>query len=211
MIKKFLVLGIIIIIIFIISPIFGLFALIGSVGIIAFPVIKDRLNRPQVPDELKIPIPPIKYNQKIQVESSSGEGVYGVNLYQMICSCPDYRRNRRSRFYPGDIRRLCKHLSGLYCENMDISSLNEIKQAILVNGYGVKTNFTILHIEELDENVAVTYDHRDEWWNVFARGKKGEIERFGYNTDEKRWSYGESPPKIARELKKVLNKMAKQE
>ena len=167
-------------------------------------------TQPAVPDELKIPIPSIEHNKTIQIESSLGEDIYNVNLYQMTCSCQDYRKHRRSRFQPGDIRRLCKHIVGLYCENMDIDSLDEMKQAILLNGYGICTNFTILHVKELDEDIAVMYDHGYEWWDVFARSKRGKIERYGYDIDNKRWAYGASPPKIASELKKALSKMARQ-
>ena len=65
---------------------------------------------------------------------------------------------------------------------------------------------TILKDGEPQGPAAFMWDAGQPWVDVFAEGKSGEIERFGYSTEEKRWSYGSPPPHVAKQLKAEIKK-----
>jgi hypothetical protein len=130
------------------------------------------------------------------VESSSGAGEYEVNLANHSCTCPDWVGKRRST--PAqDYRRLCKHMAQLFHTLELGTETSDLAFEAFIIDHASRGKGTFPRDEWTVETVngkRVLYGHSPgaPWVNVFApRGDS--YERFGFNKDEKRWSYGESP------------------
>ena len=165
----------------------------------------NRLNIPEIQTE----------KSKIQITSlTDAREIYTVSLIDFDCNCPDFYKNR-SCFERNDIRRLCKHLIkaleeaelifefpghiGLLLE----SAANRNKGIIIFNDY--------FEAETINGPILVT-KASNGWYNIIApvvsKGKNRSIfyDEFGYNLEEKRWSYGKHPPG-ATEIKKTIRRI----
>lgn len=180
-----------------------------ATGLSAF--IKPR--QPGLPAEpllepLRIPVP-ANAQGPISIASTSGRGIYSTDLSAQTCTCDRFVEMQRARFQIGDIRRLCGHLCKLYCQTPELQELNELKRAMVSNGYGIRTSIVILQVtrdNELCGDAAFAWNRGDPWVDVFAPGRTGSIERFGFSYTEKRWSYGDPPPSIGKQLKAEIMK-----
>lgn len=136
---------------------------------------------------------------------------YNVSVSLMTCTCPDFIKHRQG-FPIYDLRRTCKHLYGVLQDNQCLTNLSELGLAILERPSKKKELTTV----QLCSGNQVSICHGDnEWVDVFTRKRRkgdsgglysGKYERFGYNKNERRWSYGEGPPG-AREIKSILSQI----
>ena len=147
-----------------------------------------------------------------EIESYSDEDIiYNVSVSEMTCTCPDFTKHRKSAPV-SDPRRACKHLYGVMEENDLLSSMSELALAILESPSKNKTLTTV----KLSSGNEVSICHgRNEWVDVFTRKRRkgdsggrytGKYDRFGYNVNEQRWSYGDGPPG-AKEIKSILSRV----
>lgn len=162
------------------------------------------INENVTPD-LRVFVPFSKFDIKHEIKSFSSEEIYSLNLKHMTCTCADFIKNNRGRFEPGDIRRLCKHLIELYSQLIGSIGLSEINFSIIKNGHGINSNYDILKIGETNNRVGIIYDNERPWCDVYAKNKNGEYERYGYDKIERRWSYNEKPPSIAKQIEDLIS------
>ena len=151
------------------------------------------------PMELSVPRLPQAFDVWVEIGSGTSDRNYIVNLFEYSCTCPDYLK-RRQYFYPGDVRRVCKHQFALMEERGLVDQLDELSRAVLKFGANRKT------LRRLENKAGVAFalstDTWAEWVDVVTRKKRvgekggaysGEYDVYGYNNSEKRWSYGEAP------------------
>lgn len=147
-----------------------------------------------------------------EIESYSDEGtIYNVSVSEMTCTCPDFRKHRKG-VPANDPRRACKHLYCVLEDNNLISNLRELALAILESPSKNKKLTTV----KLSSGNEVSICHGgNEWVDVFTRKRRkgdssglysGKYDRFGFSTNEQRWSYGDGPPG-AREIKSILSQV----
>lgn len=140
-----------------------------------------------------------KLDDHIEVQGS-GRELYQINLQQLSCTCPDFKK-RRAYFPEGDIRRVCKHqaqaIIGLR-KNMKITDDMRIQNII--------RGSQDMGFHVFDQCIEVTFNEsvrgpnpfyifiepNNDWINVVSFSLRS-FTRAGYNTIEKRWAYGSSP------------------
>lgn len=134
----------------------------------------------------------------VTIESSRGDVHYTLNLKHASCTCPDFQK-RRNGYSRHDPRRYCKHLANAVVSAPDYS-LSENAQLTMayppsqfIDECALSTGVKFYLLHDGPES---------EWVNVHARKRKagekagwfsGKYDRYGYNRDERRWSYGEGP------------------
>jgi hypothetical protein len=135
------------------------------------------------------------------VASSDGTGEYRVDLKNHICTCPDWVGWRRSA-PPQDYKRACKHIARLYHALEIASETEDLMFDAFIVDHVCRDRGTLPQDEWLLEMVngkAVLYGQTPgkPWVNIFAPQGSG-YDRFGFNKEERRWSYGESPRGFAK-------------
>jgi hypothetical protein len=159
-------------------------------------------------EPLRIPVP-TNPPGPVSIASTSGRGIYKTDLSKQTCTCGRFVDLQRTRYQIGDIRRLCGHLCKQYCQTPEFQQLDELKLAMVSNGYGIRTSISLLEISKDGQpfaQAAFLWEKGDPWVDVFAPGRTGRIERFGFSYTEKRWSYGDPPPDVGRQLKAEILK-----
>jgi hypothetical protein len=147
-----------------------------------------------------------------EIESYSDENtVYKASISEMTCTCPDFKKYRKG-VPVNDPRRACKHLYGVMEDNSLLSDLSELALSILESPSKNKHLTTV----KLSSGNEVSICHGgNEWVDVFTRKRRkgdsgglysGKYDRFGFNINEQRWSYGDGPPG-AREIKSILSQV----
>lgn len=131
----------------------------------------------------------------MNVRSHSSDEEYEVNLNDHTCQCGDYVGKRR-KLPLQSIGRCCKHLVKCLHEHLPDEHRGSWLAAVLEEcchaGRGVHPEYQWHIISPGTNPIAISKAPREEWANVYAR-RDGTYERFGFNTDEERWSYGEAP------------------
>lgn len=148
--------------------------------------------------ELKLPI----INQTLFLEPRAGdEGKYTLDLRSHTCTCPDWFA-RHKNVPQGSPGRACKHivraLNQAREDGEPITKQWERRVTRLVN---------ILAVLDLGADPLANWHHiawaeggayvgwgKTDWASVFTRNAEGQYERYGYNLEDERWSYAESPP-----------------
>ncbi len=150
--------------------------------------------------------------KRISMPSESQEDIsYIISPASVTCSCPDFQEKRADT--PQDSPcRVCKHLMHYYVRHPD-----DIPSPL--------TPFTdiFVHLNAKDARIpyaepgiwsgviegagtlVTSWTESLPWVNVYVGNKK-----YGYNIDEKRWSYGEQPgnaDKILPLLPTILKKL----
>jgi hypothetical protein len=135
------------------------------------------------------------------VDSDKDQGVqYEVDVSQVTCTCPDFQR--RANRPKASFSRCCKHLVRMLSECGHLESADEWVQAIAADGYGAPAEAWMVELNTAPAVLVAVAPSR-EWVNVYARKPRsgeriktasGPIERYGWNVEEDRWSYGEGPP-----------------
>jgi hypothetical protein len=133
--------------------------------------------------------------------SSDGTGEYRVDLKNHSCTCPDWVGWRRST-PPQDYKRVCKHIAQIYHALEIASETGDPMFDAFIVDHVCRERGTLPQDEWVVEMVngkAVLYGHTPSkpWVNVFAP-QGSAYDRFGFNKEERRWSYGESPKGFAK-------------
>ena len=172
----------------------------------------ELLYEHSVPKEFRITKPLSSFDQYIDVESFSfdSDNVYLVNLYQMTCTCKDFEKKQRHQYLKGDIRRLCKHLIDVYKNSFGLIGLSDLNRYIIENGYSVNKHFRYFNIEKIPLPIAVNFESKDDWWNVFMANENGIYFRYGYYPAEKRFANNEKPRGFVPILRNKLDELASQ-
>jgi hypothetical protein len=140
---------------------------------------------------------------------------YTVDLCQITCTCPNFEK--RDKFEANSSARYCRHLLRLLNERDAFSNLGKWEKAIIDNGSGAPIHSWIVTLTTAPEVLVADSGSSNEWIDVYAHTKRrgerianasGDIQRFGWNHLEHRWSYGESPPG-SRELTPLMKSVTK--
>ena len=139
------------------------------------------ISQPQIPT----------LNLKKSVEGRN-EVQYVVDLSEHRCTCPDW--STRERWPAGHPGRFCKHVAFAMARTGKV--LDPWFQALVDDCFersrATPPEADWLLIELRPRRHALISVDEGEWCNVFAPGADG-YEHFGYNREQKRWSYGARP------------------
>ena len=137
--------------------------------------------------------------------SESSKKIYIVDLNNVTCNCPNFLTGR-VEFQANDPRRYCKHLFSLAIQNgfcNQINNENELVLSYLQASANMKFSLgKSFYLKKIDNNdIFVIKNWKSEWIDIYTRKKRtidkekctGEIERYGYNPEINRWSYGYAP------------------
>ena len=148
--------------------------------------------------ELKLPI----INQTVFVEpKGDDEKKYTVDLRSHTCTCPDWFA-RHKDVPAGSFGRGCKHIMASLAsarENGEPITKQWDKQA---SHFVSQLGLLALGADPLANWIHITWEGgdaylgwgREDWASVFSNVGIGEYERFGFNLEDERWSYGAAPP-----------------
>lgn len=132
----------------------------------------------------------------IKIKSSSMDIEYLVNPKNQTCNCPDFAEYR-SQYEFGDVQRFCKHIIQAFGKkNVSPFVPDHIKPLIesaRKRGKGSYRGESLKYFYIRKKIVLFSTNNRNGWVNVYAESCDHYYQRFGYNTDEKRWSYDEVP------------------
>jgi len=172
----------------------------------------DLIYDSNVEKDFRIAKPLNNFNHNLQIASfsHSSEEKYIVNLYEMTCSCQDFKKKNRNDYLKGDIRRLCKHLIYYYKNDFGVYGLSDLNKFIIESGYGVNRYFNYFIIENIPLPVIVSYEEKDDWWNIFMANEKGIYFRYGFSPIENRFSYNNKPIGFVPILRGKLNDLKDQ-
>jgi hypothetical protein len=166
---------------------------------------------PGVPFDLSFTAPDLKTKKSVFEVRGSAQEPYKVDLVEFTCTCPDFEHRRRRSV--NTFGRLCKHLVTVLNRNGAFEN-DKWKKAIAETGHGGPVRAWIIKRKD-SPPALMTVSSGNEWVNVYApslrKGERianatGKIRRYGWSVQEKRWSYGESPPG-ARELRSLFASM----
>lgn len=159
-----------------------------------------------IPNELLILVPAYEKDETIEIKSFDEESknLYQLNLYQLICSCPDWQ-TRRAGFKKGDMRRLCKHLTLYYLKDECAVNLTPLQAFFFDRGYIPGGIFKYISIEGLKQSVIINYDDEFSWWNIIF-AYDGKFERYGYDPVSRAFAYGDKPHGYVAALRTELDK-----
>lgn len=137
----------------------------------------------------------------LQVKSHSEKGLkYQVDLSEPSCTCPDWMGGR-SRIPVGHLTRCCKHVLDAYSQIEPESGWPGWLGAFFSSGWPAHPHQNWFVIESRG-GFALISSAGKGWANVFVE-VDGSYDRFGYNVEERRWSYGVAPPGCRR-IAKIL-------
>jgi hypothetical protein len=144
-------------------------------------------------------LPALRYATKVQ--SSSGNGEYVVDLTDHSCNCADWVSWRRTA-PPQDYKRVCKHIASLYHSLETGDGINDPMFAAFVDDHWERDRGTLPQDDwtlEVVKGKPILYGFSPgkPWVNVFVPDG-ATYQRYGFNKEERRWSYGESPKGFAK-------------
>lgn len=153
-----------------------------------------RANLPIIPVSLSVP------------SRSEVDIVYTVDFNGPTCTCPDFRSSRNA-LPSGHLSRCCKHIFDAYAQLKPEDGWPSWLDAFLEMGMRPipSQEWAVLQIGSA--KFLVSSAPRD-WGNVYTKSKEGN-QRFGYNPNEERWSYGKAPPH-AQQLAQAVIKLTNQ-
>lgn len=154
--------------------------------------------------ELKFRNPPSDAGHWYYLSEVSNK-IYDVDLENIQCNCPNFLKGREV-FDANDARRYCKHLFSLSREIGFCNQLNNNHELILnylrnieENVFSLGGAFYLITIDNSD--IFIVQNMYSMWFDVYTRKRRtidsekctGDIERYGYNIERNRWSYGYAP------------------
>jgi hypothetical protein len=161
--------------------------------------IERRLNLDRLTvTDLKLPI----INQTLFLDPrADDEEKYALELRLHTCTCPDWFA-RHKGVPQGSFGRGCKHiiraLDNARENGEPITKQWDPRAARLINvlgglSLGADPLGNWQHLAWEEGGCYVGWDNTD-WASVFTKTADGTYERFGFNLEDDRWSYGEDPP-----------------
>jgi hypothetical protein len=142
---------------------------------------------------LNVPkLPRVKCKMAVQSRTGSGEE-YEVDLNEHSCTCGDWA-SVRHLVDVGAVNRACKHIAKAFLKLKEplpkwLSAVFE--ECVRRNrGTGPEEKWFILQLSK--NNATALAGSSNPWVNVYSPSS-GLYERFGYNKEEDRWSYGRKP------------------
>ena len=157
---------------------------------------------------LYLPCPLSPKDESITISEMVNDSVYySVNLFEMTCTCPGftskYHQNERL-----DIRRMCRHITEVYCSTDLISQCSDEVQSLVLAG---GRNECYFDTNIGDKRIIIGWDQDNEWISVFFPNYENDgsvsYERFAYSISQKRWSHSDSPKGYARSARKVFREL----
>ncbi len=133
--------------------------------------------------------PCIPYTTRIKSHSEPGLH-YDVDLSAPSCTCPDWRSVRQS-LPATHLSRCCKHILEAYGNLEPAGGWPGWFGPFVDSGYPPhpRAQWMVLNI---GGRTVLASASPTGWTNVYAQNHEG-YDRFGYNIDEDRWSYGMEP------------------
>lgn len=140
-----------------------------------------------------------------KIKSSSQDTEYFVNPKNQTCTCPNFV-DFRSKFEYGDVRRFCKHLMKAFCRKKVFNFLPDYLKPLVLSakeqGKGAfKEQLLITNLNQ--QTILLSFNDRNAWHSVYTKDDTGNFDRYGFNTEEDRWSY-ENIPKNHAEISAVI-------
>lgn len=164
-----------------------------------------------IPVELRIAKPLSDFDKNVEIDSftSNSNEQYSVNIYNMTCSCYDFKKKIRSQFSKGDLRRFCKHLIHEYKLNFGLTEAGNFQKFIFENGRALYTQFDYFTLEKLPTPVMVNFETKDDWWIIFIENEKGIYKRYSYSPIDERFFFGEGPRGLTVLVRQKLKELTK--
>jgi hypothetical protein len=149
------------------------------------------------PTEPRLPV--ISFSTPVKSRSEKGV-TYEVNLEGPTCTCPDFR-GRRYKWPTAHLTRCCKHVLAVY-QQLEPSTGWPGWLRAFINLSWTPHPLQEWTVVEIGSALVLMSTAPNGWANVYV-SDSGPYERYGYNVDEDRWSYGIEPPKEER-LRRAL-------
>ena len=128
----------------------------------------------------------------LQIKSQSEKGLkYQVDLSEPSCTCPDWLGGRRN-ISVGSLTRCCKHILTAFIQIEPDCGWPGWLGAFFNSGWPPHPHQS-WSVLSLGRSYALISSPAKGWANAFVKGNEG-YDRFGYNIEERRWSYGIAPP-----------------
>jgi len=140
-------------------------------------------------------IAPTIAGKQVSGKDSDGEK-FQADLGELICSCEDWQKNRNH--LPEDCPgRLCRHLiAELNREKASLPDVNAVMSWLLgertQRGKGMHP-VEFWNLLLMDEGTCLVAFGASKWSHIMVPIDEEVHDRFGYNFDECRWSYGRKP------------------
>lgn len=121
---------------------------------------------------------------------------YEADLENLTCTCEDWQTNR-SHLPEGSPGRLCRHLvSELNAEKESLPDVNAVFSWLLgertQRGKGTHP-VEFWNLLVMDEGTCLVAFGASKWAHVMIPIEEAVYDRFGFNFEERRWSYGRKP------------------
>lgn len=162
----------------------------------------------EILESIPINCPGEESNKNYIVKSfSAGKISYTVNPYQMICTCPDFTKNRIA-FEKTNIKRLCKHLKEVLANNCESNLNSAYITELLISFETIRTDTFFIPIDNYGDTGWIVFrKHSDPPTFYFIIRGKEEVRYprfyiFDYLT---RWWKGGRSPFDKEKLVKLLD------
>ena len=148
-------------------------------------------------------LPRVPWQTTIETED---EGSFDVDLFEQTCTCPDWERNRSGRDV-GDIGRCCRHMAEAFTkaesrETTLFPWLGALFKDFIERGRGAHPQEE-WRTSRIGEQEVLISKGPASWCHIYCPAGDG-YDRFAYNTDERRWSYGRNPGPLTPAAEKLF-------
>jgi hypothetical protein len=129
---------------------------------------------------------------RVDVTSPREDASYVVGLKEPICTCPDWQtRSELPQQNPG---RCCKHVAYAFVRTGKVFEpwFQALLDDCFAYGRGLTPSRDWLLVQIPEQKPAVITSGPNNWCNVLAPTAEG-YQKFAFNPEERRWSYGEAP------------------
>ena len=161
--------------------------------------------------ELRIAKPLSNFNFILKVNSFSLNRMdtqYDVNLFELYCTCDDFKQKERHKYLKGDIRRLCRHLMSAYYHSFGVFEQTKFSMFLFLNSFPYEKHTRNFVIDKTNQNVILHFDNAFDWWNIYLEDKDGgSFKKYAYSPSEKGFAYDSKPIGIVPPLRAKLEQI----
>ena len=145
-------------------------------------------------EDLTLPV----IDREIEIAAEGSRSGFKVDLGRHTCSCPGWFGNRR-QFKDGDLKLCCAHMAAafvtVFSEGVADDSPRILKDLLAERtrrGRGVdhKSQWKLLKLRMRPHLISFG---GGDWSSVYAYDAKTDFQRFAYDRDAGRWSFGAAP------------------